>query len=272
MTAALTKTRIVVPCYNEAKRLKPEAFIVALEDDPDLSFLFVNDGSTDATFEVLRALQSEAPARIAVMDLERNCGKAEAVRLGMLDAAHGAYDLVGYWDADLATPLSAIGDLCSVFENKDVDAVFGSRVRLLGRNIRRRPARHYLGRVFATCASLLLRLHIYDTQCGAKLFRNSSALRAVLSVPFKVRWIFDVELLARFPLVMEAPDNMGAERWVKYPLREWVDVKGSKVTVSDYFKASLEFGILLLYLRSPAGKTYRRYLQEAQTEPLPSRT
>lgn len=272
MTAALTKTRVVVPCYNEAKRLKPEAFLVALAGDPGLSFLFVNDGSTDATFDLLRALQSKAPARIAVMDLERNCGKAEAVRSGMLDAAHGPYDLVGYWDADLATPLSAIGDLRRVFESRDVDAVFGSRVRLLGRNIRRRPLRHYLGRVFATCASLLLRLNIYDTQCGAKLFRNGSALRGVLSIPFKVRWIFDVELLARFPLVMEAPDNMGAKRWVEYPLREWVDVKGSKVKCSDYFRASLEFGILLLYLRSPAGRTYRRHFQEAQTEPIPSRT
>lgn len=272
MTAALTKTRIVVPCYNEAKRLKPEAFLVALADDPGLSFLFVNDGSTDATLELLRALQSEAPARVAIMDLERNCGKAEAVRLGMLDATHGPYELAGYWDADLATPLSAIGDLCHVLENKDVDAVFGSRVRLLGKTIRRRPMRHYLGRVFATCASLLLRLNIYDTQCGAKLFRNNSALRAVLSVPFKVRWIFDVELLARFPLVMEAPDDIGAERWIEYPLREWVDVKGSKVKGSDYFKAALEFGILLLYLRSPAGGAYRRHFRQAQAEPLPSRT
>lgn len=272
MTAALTKTRIVVPCYNEAKRLKPKAFLAALGGDPGLSFLFVNDGSTDATFELLRALQSEAPARIAVLDLERNSGKAEAVRLGMLDAADGPHDLVGYWDADLATPLSAIGDLCGALENPEVDAVFGSRVRLLGRTIRRRPVRHYLGRVFATCASLLLRLKIYDTQCGAKVFRNSQILRAVLSVPFKASWIFDVELLARFPLVMGAPDDIGAERWIEYPLREWTDVKGSKVTCSDYFRAAAEFGILLFYLRSPAVKTYRRYLMEAQTEVLPSRT
>lgn len=272
MTSALTKTRIVVPCYNEASRLRPEDFLAALESDPGLSFLFVNDGSTDGTLDILRALQVQAPARIGVLDLGSNRGKGEAVRLGMLDATEGHYELVGYWDADLATPLSAIGELCGVLEDREVDAVLGARVRLLGRQIRRRPFRHYLGRIFATFASLLLGINVYDTQCGAKLFRNNPELRGVLSVPFKVRWIFDVELLARFPLLMETSGDSVTQRWVEYPLREWVDVKGSKVRFTDYFRAVMEFGILLFYLRSPAGRVYRRYLQEAKTEPLPSRT
>ncbi|WP_136513212.1 glycosyltransferase [Geomonas edaphica] len=270
--AASNMTRIVVPCYNEAKRLHPRAFLAALGDDPGLSFLFVNDGSTDATLEVLRALQAEAPVRIALLDLDRNVGKGEAVRLGMLDATEGPYDLVGYWDADLATPLSALGEFLRLLEDPEVDGVIGARVRLLGRKIRRRPLRHYLGRGFATCASLLLGLNVYDTQCGAKLFRNSPILRSVLSAPFKVRWIFDVELLARFPLLMEVSGVTRSQRWVEHPLLEWTDVKGSKLELSDYFRAVAEFAILLYYLRSPAGKCYRRYLQEAQSVPVPSQT
>ena len=270
--AAFTKTRIVVPCYNEARRLQPKAFLAALGDDPGLSFLFVNDGSTDATLELLRAMQVEAPARIALLDLDRNCGKGEAVRLGMLDATDGPYDLIGYWDADLATPLSALGEFRRVLENREVDAVLGARVRLLGRKIRRRALRHYLGRVFATFASLLLGINIYDTQCGAKLFRNSPVLRPVFLMPFKVRWIFDVELLARFPLLMEVSAATASQRWVEYPLLEWVDVKGSKVKLADYFRAIAELAVLLLCLRSPAGRSYRRYLQQAQPVPVPSRT
>ena len=268
----MRKTRIVVPCYNEATRLRPQAFLSALQSDPGLSFLFVNDGSSDDTLSMLLSLQRENPARIEVLPLDRNHGKAEAVRLGMLEAIDGRFDNVGYWDADLATPLSAIADFCALFEGRRVDAVFGARVRLLGRTIRRRPLRHYLGRVFATCASMLLGINIYDTQCGAKLFRNSPALRTVFSVPFTVRWTFDVEMLARFPLVLDVPGPVASSRWVEFPLLEWVDVKGSKVRATDYFSALKEFVTLFVHLRTPARKAYKRRLLEGAAELASSRT
>ena len=54
---------------------------------------------------------------------------------------------------------------------------------------------YYLGRLFATLASTLLDVRIYDTQCGAKIFRSTDDLKIVLSKPFLSSWIFDVELI-----------------------------------------------------------------------------
>lgn len=268
----MRKTRIVVPCYNESQRLKPRAFLSALQGDPGLSFLFVNDGSSDNTLEILTSIKNEKPAKVELLSLDRNSGKAEAVRVGMLQAIEGGFDNVGYWDADLATPLRVIGEFSAILERGEVEAVFGSRVRLLGRRIKRRPLRHYLGRVFATCASILLRMNVYDTQCGAKMFRNSPALKAVFLKPFKVKWIFDVELFARFPLVLDVSSAEVSSKWMEFPLLEWVDVKGSKVKGADFLKAAMEFGALLFYLRTPASKAYRRYLLELPEELIVSRT
>ncbi|GFO64278.1 glycosyltransferase [Geomonas paludis] len=267
----MRKTRIVVPCFNEALRLQPHSFLAALHNDPSLSFLFVNDGSSDDTLRVLNAMREKNPAQVDVLDLETNCGKAEAVRRGVLEASEGLFDYVGYWDADLATPLEVIPEFCAVLEQRQVDAVLGARVRLLGRKIKRRPMRHYLGRIFATFASLLLGMNIYDTQCGAKIFRNSTALKIVFSSPFKVSWTFDVELLARFPLVLDASSDEVCANWVEYPLEEWRDVKGSKVAMADYLKAMAEFATLFVYLRTPARKGYKRYLDGWSSRPIESR-
>jgi glycosyltransferase involved in cell wall biosynthesis len=128
------------------------AFREALVQQPALSFVFVNDGSTDGTQSLLDPFAAEHPARVAVSALEHNGGKAEAVRHGVLHAAVAGARLVGYWDADLATPLTAVPEFVRVLADPDVQMVMGSRVALLGRRIRRKPSRHYLGRVFATAA------------------------------------------------------------------------------------------------------------------------
>ena len=97
-------------------------------------------------------------------------------------------DYIGYWDADLETPLEAIPALCELLDARpDLEIVFGARVRLLGRAIARSALRHYLGRMFATAASMVLGLAVYDTQCGAKLFRASPAIRALFQEPFLTR-------------------------------------------------------------------------------------
>ena len=261
------KTRIVVPCYNEAKRLDCDAFLTALAHDASLSFLFVNDGSTDDTLTLLQRLKEGNPAQVALLCLEKNAGKAEAVRQGMLKALEGPFTYIGYWDADLATPLDTIASFCHVLDSTDAEVVIGARVRLLGRKVERQALRHYLGRVFATCASLLLGIPVYDTQCGAKIFRRNDALRHVFGKPFKVKWTFDVEMIARFGIVADAPAKDSGSRWFEYPLVKWVDVKGSKVKSSDFLKGALEFALLCTYLMTPLRRSYKKYLLENITAP-----
>ncbi|MDD4356390.1 MAG: glycosyltransferase [Smithellaceae bacterium] len=259
----MKKTQIVVPCYNESKRIKAEAFLDALEKDSKLSFLFVNDGSTDDTFNVLQSLKEKNPLQIGILNLEKNSGKAEAVRRGMLKSLEGNFDNIGYWDADLATPVNAIEVFCHLMDSRNAEIVMGARVRLLGRNIQRKAARHYLGRLFATFASLLLNINIYDTQCGAKIFRASDTLKKVFQKPFKVHWTFDVEMFARFPMVTGKSLVEISSRWVECPLDEWFDVQGSNIKPKHFIKGGGEFLTLCFYLRTPARKIYEKYLLES---------
>jgi glycosyltransferase involved in cell wall biosynthesis len=234
--------QIVVPCYDEARRLDGEGLLQFAAGHPDLGFVLVDDGSTDGTLELLRSLAERNPAQIAVLALPDNRGKAEAVRAGMQHAFEGGCEMAGYWDADLATPLDEIPRFVTTLQaHPQRLVVFGARVQLLGRSIRRSRARHYLGRVFATATSTLLRLPIYDTQCGAKLFRATPMTRSLFADPFAVGWTFDVELIAR----MICLERQGAGRDVadliyELPLETWHDVAGSKVKATDFLRAAFE--------------------------------
>jgi len=237
----MQKTAIIVPCYNESKRLNTEAFIRYAGKNKWVYFIFVNDGSSDDTFEIINYMCQSNSEQMLCVDQKINVGKAEAVRRGFLKAIDIGFYNIGYWDADLATPLNAIDKLCALLEGKRVIAAIGSRVKLLGYRIERKPLRHYLGRVFATCASCVLGLPIYDTQCGAKIFKNNSDLKKVFSTPFIVKWIFDVEILARFGVILQNKGVGSLENYaLEYPLKEWTHIDGSKVKALDFLLGAIE--------------------------------
>ncbi len=236
---AASPSQLVVPCYNEASRFQNEQFARYLQEHASTSFLFVNDGSRDATLARLQAFCAEFPGRATVLDVQPNGGKGEAVRRGMLQALERkSATYIGFWDADLATPLQALPEFVAVLDgNPEIEMVFGSRIRLLGRHVSRNPMRHYAGRVFATTVSLSLGLPIYDTQCGAKVFRATPLLQRILAEPFESRWIFDVEVIARFLAAWNKTDAHAERKIYELPLQTWVDVAGSKLRSTDFVRS-----------------------------------
>lgn len=240
---------LVVPVYNEASRFDPAPWLAYLASHPDSALWFVDDGSSDATGAVIEAVRARSPGQVTVHRLPDNRGKAEAVRAGMTGALAATSRYAGFIDADLAAPLSEVSLLCAELDARPaLTAAWGSRVKLLGREIVRSERRHYLGRVFATCASFALSLPVYDSQCGLKLFRNTADVCAAFAVPFRSRWIFDVELLAR--LAASAGAEV-ASRIREVPLQCWQERGASRLGLLDWLRAPLD---LMRIRRSYAGR------------------
>jgi len=231
---------IVIPCYNEATRLNTAALVDFCRENLDIVFCLVNDGSRDNTINRLTELQNEiGPHRIDVVNLSNNQGKAAAIHHGVLNL-FDKDDLrtVGDWDADFSTPLAAVLDFRRVLSDcPDVQVVTGCRFKRLGATVVRNVLRHYLGRVGASLISLKLGIGVYDTQCGAKLFRTAVA-RQVFTTPFCSSWLFDVEIFARLIKILGIDKTQ--KMVYEYPLTEWKDQAGSKITPLDYLRSLYE--------------------------------
>ncbi len=249
---------VVVPCFNEAERLDGRRLLESALATRSARILFVDDGSTDATAERLDALCRAYPDRAAWMRLERNSGKCEAVRRGLLRAIDEGAEVVGYLDADLSAPPEELARILDELDASAADVAMGARVALLGRRIERRLARHLLGRVFATVSSTVLGLPVYDTQCGAKAFRVTPALRDALAEPFLSRWAFDVELIGRLlrPRRGVAPTPLDAV--IEVPLYEWIHKAGSKLTPFAMVRSAAELGRIGLALQKRPPMPERR--------------
>ncbi len=218
MSDMLKRICLVIPCFNEENRLDIDEY---RKFSGRINFLFVNDGSNDGT---LSLLEKEASGFASVLNLEINSGKAEAVRRGMMHIktmpSFNEIEFAGFWDADLATPLDEIENMLKFADgiSPEADAVFGSRIYRLGSEIKRGAMRRIISRIFCFIFKTLYRIETYDSQCGAKIFRRAIIDKA-FSEPFISRWIFDVEIILR----------LKNSCIVEYPVKKWVDVKGSKV-------------------------------------------
>jgi len=232
----MQKICLVIPCYNEQGRL-PISEFVNNYNHSEWYYLFVNDGSKDSTIDILNQFKKGREDRVMVVDYKVNKGKSEAVRIGCLNAVKWQdFSIIGYIDADLEIPLSEVPKITG-YINKDVHFAFGSRVRRIGATIERKGYRALLGRTFAIIAAKLLKIKVYDTQCGAKFF-HSRLITNLFAEKFVTNWIFDVEIFFRLIKLNKNSDINEYAREV--PLDICYDHGGSRIKLVHFIKIPYE--------------------------------
>lgn len=183
---------VVIPCYNEAERLGPMLDLVRAHAGLGWQWVFVDDGSRDATAERIGNLAADPALDVALVRHERNRGKGAAVRSGFQRAER---ELVGYVDADLAaSPLEFQPFLDGENLRAGRELLLGIRLLTEQKQVERTIFRHAIGRIYQTYVSSMTGLTVYDTQCGFKLLATDRA-RAIASHMCCNGFAFDVELI-----------------------------------------------------------------------------
>ena len=239
---------VVIPCYNEEERLLSKEFTDYIDKNSGYHLCFVNDGSKDKTLDVLNNLKKGREDFITVYDCEKNGGKAEAVRQGMLYMAKQEdLDYIGFLDADLSTDLADFDDLVTTIEeNPKYKIVSGSRISRMGANITKESARKIISMTINFIIRKILSMDFKDTQCGAKIF-HKDVIGISFGDKFVTQWIFDVEIFRRITLHfgLEKAKEMLCEQ----PLKRWIHADGSKLSMKDSVKIVGQLGQIAWYYR-----------------------
>lgn len=253
---------VVIPCFNEEKRLVGKKFINFITKNSGYRLCFVNDGSTDNTAKVLANLREGREDFIKIYNCEKNEGKAEAVRRGMLYMNTQAdLDYIGFLDADLSTSLIDFDILVSVMENSKYKIVSGSRISRMGANITKQSSRKLISSMINFIIKKILSLDFKDTQCGAKVF-HKDVIQISFGKKFITKWIFDVEIFRRVTLYFGL--SKAKEILCEQPLKRWVHIDGSKLSIGDSIKIIGQLGqIAWSYRRKKVGNAYKSKRKES---------
>ncbi len=223
----MSKTLLVIPHYNDASRLQSFLDDLARRLPSHFSILVSDDGSVPGEVGRMRDLvalrqshqTADGPGFLEPLIHTPNTGKGGAVKRGWLAGRN--YSLLAFADADGAVDAGEIARAEQHMRsgNPSLDALLGSRVKMLGRSVKRNLHRHLMGRIFATFISRITRLGAYDTQCGLKIITQASfqKIHPHMVCP---GFAFDVELC----LLMQK----AGLRVQEFPV-DWIDIAGSKV-------------------------------------------
>tara|TARA_R110002167_G_C12503013_1_gene636523 strand:- start:26 stop:901 length:876 start_codon:yes stop_codon:yes gene_type:complete len=225
---------VVIPCYNEEERLLGKEFRDFAHSNLGYHLCFVNDGSTDKTLEVLEELKKGNESNISIYNCEKNGGKAEAVRQGMLHMAKDSQlDYIGFLDADLSTDFRDFDDLVETLDQSDFKIVSGSRMSRMGADITKESARKIISMTINLIIRTILRMPFNDTQCGAKVM-DRSVVPLLFEKKFITKWLFDVEMFIR---MRKHYGKVEAKKLIcEQPLKRWIHADGSKLSMKDSVK------------------------------------
>ena len=235
---------IVIPVFNELRRWNHEYFL-QVSRLKNVRLLFVDDGSTDGSLNLISKLIQSNPS-IEVLSLEKNMGKAEAVRLGLRNVlTKPKVRTVGFLDSDGAFSLDDIHRITDIASNQHEVANsawwWSSRIKLAGSRIKRSKIRHSIGRVVATLLYTKNYSLPYDTQAGFKLFRLDNFFKQTLDEPFLTKWFVDLELLYRYRSFSGHFPNIE-----EVPLTTWTEIPNSKLGIKNALEVIQE----LLFIRA----------------------
>jgi CheY-like chemotaxis protein/glycosyltransferase involved in cell wall biosynthesis len=225
---------VVIPCYNEEKRLLCTKFTNYISKNSGYHLCFVNDGSKDRTLKILKKLQKGKEDFITIYNCEKNGGKAEAVRLGMLHLAKKeGLDYIGFLDADLSTNFDDFDDLIKIINHSGYKIVSGSRIARMGANITKKFSREIISLTINFIIRKILSMDFKDTQCGAKAFRKD-VIDIAFEKKFVTQWVFDVEIFKR--ITQHYGLKKAKTMLCELPLKRWIHVDGSKLSLKDSIK------------------------------------
>ena len=238
---------VVIPCYNEEERLLGDEFKAFVHKNLGYHLCVVNDGSKDNTLAVLEELRKGKEDYISIYDCEKNGGKAEAVRLGMLHlAAQNQYDYIGFLDADLSTNFDDFQDLVTTISTSKFQIVSGSRMSRMGADITKESARAIISKTINFIIRKTLGMEINDTQCGAKVM-TKELVENTFKFQFMTKWLFDVEIFMRMKKVYGS--KKAQELICEQPLKRWIHADGSKLSMKDSVKIVGQIGQIAMYYR-----------------------
>jgi glycosyltransferase involved in cell wall biosynthesis len=238
----LNKFVIVVPCFNEEKRFN-ENYFNKMVSIRDTFWIFVDDGSTDSTGEILKKFCNKK--NTLCLKVNHNIGKSNAIAQGMQYASSkiNGISWLGFLDSDGAFEVSDVENIIQMTRSiKVYNAVYSSRVKMAGRNINRNNSRHIFARLIISFFGLVWKDIPYDTQSGFKLYRYSNNFNLIFLEPFKTKWFFDIELFIRNLKILKSTLNAWEE-----PVSSWVDIPGSKINYRERIRIIHEV-VYIFYL------------------------
>jgi glycosyltransferase involved in cell wall biosynthesis len=184
----------------------------------------VDDGSTDGLSQIiLDSIEKLEIENVKMLATSENLGKGFAINRGLKYSLNQGFGVVAFLDADFSTSLHELFRLVKILEHSSVDAVIGSRVLNDSNVIETKFYRLFLGRLFSSFIRRYLKIDIYDTQCGAKVFKVNDTLKQSVDQEVIDPWLYDLQLLV--PIVRTGGSVLEIE------LKRWINQENSKFNI-----------------------------------------